>query len=251
MNTYAIIVAYDGTDFHGWQQQPYDISVTSCLEHAWLKTFGHTINILGASRTDAGVHALGQVARFKTPFTADPQRILKAWNAKLPASIHIRSLTLAPEAFNPRNNVIQKTYYYTLFLKRPLPMIARFGWYYPFIKDVDMQMFEKALQLYVGTHDFGSFCKKERDDESTVRTIDSIHLYNFKRWSALTVAIKGKAFGRFQIRRMIGYALDVARRPELSLEYLQGVLDNPNHQQTLTKADPQGLCLRKIVYKGE
>jgi len=249
IKTYSIIIAYDGTDFHGWQQQPHDDTVTSCLEAAWLKTFGHSINILGASRTDTGVHALGQVARIRTDLQIDPSRMLKAWNARLPSSIRIRSINLVADDFNPLRNVKQKTYYYTLFLKPPLPFVARFGWHYIFINDVDLDIFARGLQLYVGTHDFGSFCKKEFDDESTVRTIDKIDLYELKRWGALIVSIKGAAFAHFQIRRMIGYALDVARRKELSLDYLEEILKNPNPKQTLVKADPQGLCLRKIVYK--
>jgi len=249
MKNYSIIVAYDGTDFHGWQQQRGDITITSCMEEAWLKTFRHSINVFGASRTDAGVHALGQVARFRTDMTIEPERMLKAWNAALPPSIFIRSLALAPDDFNPLKHVKQKTYYYTLFLQRPLPHVARFGWHYIFINQVDLNIFTRALQCYVGTHDFGSFCKKEYDDEPTIQTIDKIDLYSFKRWGALTVAIHGKSFAHFQIRRMIGYALDVARRPELSLDYLQEILKNPNPKQTLVKADPQGLCLRKVLYK--
>jgi tRNA pseudouridine38-40 synthase len=254
MQAYKIIVAYDGTDFHGWQIQPQDITITSCLQDAWRNLFGQPITLIGASRTDAGVHALGQVARFfaTPPATLSPEDIRTIWNSRLPASIHIRSLAKIDNPnFHPCANVKQKTYYYTLFLKRPLPHVARYGWHYCFIDQVNLETFYNGLQLYRGTHDFGSFCKIEDDRTTTIRTIDDISVKRFNNWNALMVTVKGPGFARFQIRRMIGYALDVARRPELGINYLKDVLQNPNPQQTLLKADGHGLCLRKVVYHND
>lgn len=250
MDFYKIIIAYDGTDFHGWQIQPEDVTITSALQNSWLKIFKTPITIIGASRTDAGVHALGQVARFAAdmPSNVDLENIRHAWNARLGSSITIRSIEKVTKAFHPCANVKQKTYHYTLFLRRPLPMVARFGWHYRFIDQVDMAKLRAGLELYVGTHDFGSFCKPEYDDVSTIRTIDSIDVKEYKQWGALIITIKGPSFVRFQIRRMIGYAIDVARRPDLTVNYLHDLLKNPNSQQTLTKADSSGLCLRKVLY---
>ncbi|NDD53659.1 tRNA pseudouridine(38-40) synthase TruA [bacterium] len=248
---YTIVVAYDGTDFHGWQIQPTDCSITSALQEAWFSMMKTPINLLGASRTDAGVHALGQVARFAAalPSTVDLEQLRHAWNARLPRGIFIRSLVPSDPGFHPCVNVKQKTYYYTLFLKKPLPFVERFGWYYQFMPQVNLATFAQALQCYVGTHDFGSFCKVDSDNpKDTVRTIDAIKLKHFPRWGALIVEIKGPSFVRFQIRRMIGYALDLARRPHLGVDYLQELLKNPNPQQTLIKADAKGLCLRRIIY---
>lgn len=253
MQAYKIIVAYDGTDFHGWQIQPHAITIASCLQDAWQEVFEQKIVLVGASRTDSGVHALGQVARFYAapPPGLSEERIQAAWNARLPKSIHIRSLQKVADNFHPCGKVLQKTYHYVLFLKRPLPMIARFGWFYRFMHQVDLPKFYACLELYKGTHDFGSFCKIEDDKITTIRTIDDISVKQFAHWQALIVTIKGPGFARFQIRRMIGYALDIARRPELTIDYLKNILANPNPQQTLLKADGSGLCLRKIVYKHE
>lgn len=253
MQTYKIIIAYDGTEFHGWQIQPKDVTVVSTLQDAWHKIFNQNITLVGSSRTDAGVHALGQVARFyaDVPAGLSEEHIRSAWNDRLPKSIHIRSLEKAPDNFHPCANVKQKTYHYVLFLKRPLPMIARFGWLYRFIDQVDMPTFFAGLELYRGTHNFGSFCKIEDDAVTTIRTIDDVSVKQFPHWNAIVVTIKGPGFARFQIRRMIGYALDVARRPELGLHYLKEILDNPNPQQTLLKADGSGLCLRKVLYNND
>jgi tRNA pseudouridine38-40 synthase len=251
MHHYKIIIAYAGTDFCGWQIQPQAESVTSCMQKAYKKVFGHDIILLGASRTDSGVHAMGQVGLFKTDLNIDPQIILDSWNAMLPKSISIRSIQEVDESFHPCKNVLQKTYYYTLFFTRPLPFVSRFGWHYKFIKKVDLEKFEKCLQLYVGEHNFASFCKIEDEKKSPIRKIDSINLIRMPKPNVLQIVIKGKSFLRFQIRRMVGYALDVARRPDLSIDYLRNILDNPNPCQTLVKAEGCGLCLRKVVYKND
>ncbi len=293
------IIAYDGTDFFGWQKQPEAVSISSTLEQTFSKVFGYQINLIGASRTDTGVHALEQVAMFKTELCDLDLNIIKsAWNNMLPKSILIRDLQVVPDEFHACFNVAQKTYYYHLFFKRPLPFLARYAWLYKFIDQVDLGKFENALNLYVGQHDFGSFCKVDAEDrdpsiqfatqitqdergeepargavpgvatkgeawelvepfqrvlkfgkKSTIRTIDSVKLERLDRLGMLRVTVKGPGFLRFQIRRMIGYALDVARRKNLSVNYIKTLLENPDPRQTLLKAEACGLCLRKVVYK--
>lgn len=251
MQNYKITIAYDGTDFHGWQFQKNAISISDYLEKRFYKVFNQKIKLLGASRTDAGVHALGQVARFQTDLNIPAEKLLQSWNGKLPKSILIRNLEKVSPDFHPHHNVDYKKYYYHIFLKRPLPFVARYGWYYSFIDSVDIQKFEKALNFYIGEHNFASFCKIEDPNKSTIRKIDSISLNKFDKFSTLQVVIQGKSFLRFQIRRMIGYALDVARQKKLSADFIKEILTNPNPQQKLLKAGACGLCLRKIVYKDE
>lgn len=249
MRTFKLTVAYDGTDFSGWQVQLRHKTVASCLQNAFYRTFNQKISLLGASRTDAGVHALGQVAKFNADLELSDNKILYVWNMHLPKSILIRKLETVSPDFHPHKNVLQKTYYYNLFLQRPLPFIARYGWLYHFINQVDVQKFNKALQLYIGEHDFASFCKMEEKHKSTVRTIDNITLDKLEKFDALQVKIQGKSFLRFQIRRMIGYALDVSRRKTTSLDYLKEILNHPNPKQKLLKAEGCGLILRRVDYK--
>lgn len=109
MQKYKIIVAYDGTDFHGWQIQPRDITVTSCLQKTYKHVFGQEISVFGASRTDSGVHALGQVAQFHTDLDIPEEKMREAWNRSLPSSIVIRSLQKVSQDFHPCANVLQKT----------------------------------------------------------------------------------------------------------------------------------------------
>ncbi len=244
---YIITIAYDGTDFHGWQLQIGQVSVAQCLQDAFHKVFGHSISLVGASRTDTGVHALGQVAHFSTPLEIPPERILKAWNGRLPATILIRDIKPVDARFHVHRGVLSKTYLYHIFLKRPLPFYARYGWHYEFIDHVDINVFEQALPIYLGTHDFAAFCAPE-PNKSTIRTVTAIQLTRLHRWHALRISVTGPAFGRHQIRRMIGYALDVSRRPHLGLDYLRQILASKNPEQALQCADGSGLCLQKIIY---
>lgn len=247
MKTYKMTVAYDGTEYFGWQIQPTSKTVASTLQSTFTRVFNHPVTLLGTSRTDTGVHALGQVVRVRTPLGINPHEIMRGWNKSLPQDILIRSVEPIDANFNPCSNVYEKTYWYTLFLKQPLPFVARYGWLYPFIHQVDFAKLEKILQLYQGTHNFASFCKQE-DGKSPIRTINSISMKKYSRWNMVQITIKGPSFLRFQIRRMIGYALDVAHQPTKSIDYIKSILDNPHHQQTLIKADGSGLCLRKVVY---
>lgn len=247
MNRYKMILAYDGSDFHGWQQQPDGSSVADCLQNNFARVFGHQAQIIGASRTDTGVHALGQVVLIKTELALPPEKLHSALNKSLPSSLRVRTLSTCDEQFHPCFGVAQKTYWYFLFTQRPLPFLARYGWHYHLIDSIDTAKFNNALQLYRGTHDFGSFCKQETD-RSTIRQINAVTLHQFKRWGVLGIEIRGKSFLHFQIRRMIGYALDVACRKNLSVDYIERLLDNPNPEQTLLKAGASGLLLRRIVY---
>ncbi len=247
---YKLVIAYDGTDFHGWQVQPKDRTISSEMEKVYFSVFGEQIKLVGASRTDAGVHALGQVATFISDLNLNPGKIKTVWNAALPKTIHIRNLRLVDLKFNPLSSVSQKSYYYTLFLTRPLPFFSRYGWFYDFIDSVDWEKFIAILKLYEGTHDYGSFCKVE-EGKNTVRKIDRILIRRFDHWKMVQIEIRAQSFLRYQIRRMIGYALDVARRRSIGKNFIKEILRKPNPQQELLKAPALGLCLRKIKYKNE
>ena len=206
MPVYKLIVAYDGTAYHGWQLQPDLPTITGLLQSRFHSVFKIPIKITGASRTDAGVHALGQVAAFSLDIEIDPGKLLFAWNNALPHDIVIRSLEVAPDDYHPQRKVIQKTYYYHFFDKRPLPFLARYGYD---AGSIDHDKLHEGLQTFIGTHDFRSFCTGH-EQESTIRTIDSIEIKHFSRYGVYRVVVKGPGFLRYQIRRIVGACLDVA-----------------------------------------
>ncbi len=247
MNRYKLIIAYDGTCYHGWQAQKQLPSIAATLESSFHKVFNRTISIRGASRTDAGVHALGQVATFKTDLLIDVEQLKHAWNNKLPSNIVIRSIQLVPLEHNIYNNIIAKTYYYHFFLKRPLPFIHNFGWYID--KPVDIEKLKIGLQTFVGTHDFKSFCSSEDTRENSVRTINSIQVTYLRRFGIYRIAVTGPAFLRHMIRRIVGAALTVAYQHNTPISALQDALDKKSHIQILPNAPAHGLLLYKIKYR--
>lgn len=246
LQRYKIVVSYDGSAYAGWQVQPKKITIAGLLQESFKQTFKLSVIIQGASRTDAGVHALGQVAAFCVPLELDPAHMLMAWQAHLPKDIVIRSLAKVDLDYNPRKKVIQKTYFYHFFLKRPVPFYARYGWYCK--RTVDLHKLQACLDIFVGTHDFRSFCTGD-DHDTTIRTIDSIHIVYLKRFGCYRIVVRGKSFLRYMIRRIVGAALYAASSENLSPATLTATLAEKNPLQTLPTAAAHGLMLRKIIYE--
>lgn len=247
MKTYKLTIAYDGLDYSGWQAQNHKPSIAQALNHAFTKVFKTEMRVLGASRTDAGVHALGQIARIKTDLNISTEKLQWAWNNALPADISIRSLELADDTFNPFCNVEQKIYHYHFFTERPLPFMQRYGYFFPY--KLDFELLRAALQVFIGTHDFASFRSSEDVRENTVRTIDTINLEYLPRYKAYRITVKGQKFLRHMIRRIVGASLHVATKDNSALLVLQKVLAARNPAHTLPNAPAQGLMLRKIIYR--
>ena len=247
MKVYKLIIAYDGSDYLGWQAQNKKPSIATALNNAFAKVFKADIKVLGASRTDAGVHALGQVARIKTDIAVSAEKLKWAWNNALPADIAIRSLELVDDSFNPFCNVEQKIYHYHFFTERPLPFIQRYGYFYPY--KIDFDLLKKTLNLFVGTHDFASFRSSEDLRENTIRTIDTINLEYLSRYRAYRITIKGQKFLRHMIRRIVGASLHVATKGIVALPLLEKVMIACNPAHTFPNAPAQGLMLYKIRYK--
>jgi tRNA pseudouridine38-40 synthase len=246
MTCYKIVVAYDGTAYRGWQEQSNATTVSGTLIKAFQIIFFQEARILGASRTDAGVHALGQVAIVRSPIDINPEILLRAWSKAIPMDISIRSIQKLDQLVHPHDGVVQKTYAYYLFLKRPLPLYERFGWFV--YKPIDLEILEKALNVFLGTHDFRSFCTGD-DLVDTVRTIDSVQFSYVSSWDAYRIEIKGKSFLRYMIRRIVGACVAVATSPDLNLEDIKRVLVQKNPCHTLPNAPAKGLILEQIAYE--
>lgn len=243
MKPYKITVAYDGTDYAGWQVQKNVTSVAGVLQKVFFECFGKHIKLLGASRTDAGVHANAQVARFYTDFQLESEKMLQVWNDHMPNDILIKNLEICADDFNPRYHVKQKVYHYHIFLNRPNPLYARFGLYWPYAFDKDK--FHMCLQQFVGTHDFRSFCTGEND--KTIRTIDEISIQFDERMNAYRVEIRGRSFLHYMIRRIIGACLKVSSTDQ-QVNYLKMALESKNPHQNLPTAPARGLILDFVEY---
>ncbi len=244
MKQYKMTVAYDGTDYAGWIQQKDQPSIVQTLQDTFLQVFKKPIAILGASKTDAGVHALGQVALFKTDITIDPSTMQWAWNNALPLSITIRSL-MEDATFHPHYNVVSKTYYYHFFRERPLPLYARYGAYIPYA--LDLHRLQQALNLFQGTHDFAAFYTGN-DRNDTIRTVD-VNMTYVKEYNVYRIEFKGKKFLRHMIRRIVGAACAVASRESMTTADITTALATKTINHALPTAPAKGLMLYEIIYK--
>jgi len=241
---YKLIISYDGTGYAGWIQQPNEPSIVQTLQDAFARVFSKPIRLLGASKTDAGVHAYGQVAVFKTDLEIDPEKMRWAWNNGLPESITIRSLE-HDDDFYPHGNVLRKTYQYDLFLDRPLPFVSRYG--IQVYGEVDWDLFEKALTLFEGTHNFQAFYTGD-DRDDTQRIIESIRLDRSDPLRYRVVVI-GKSFLRHMVRRIIGAALAAAQRETILLDDITHALQTGKTNCQLPTAPAKGLMLWDIEYE--
>lgn len=242
-----MIVSYDGTDYCGWQLQPDRPTITGVLQDTFLSVFDTSAIIVGASRTDSGVHALGQVCVCRTELDIEPERIMSALNNRLPSDIVIRSVSNADESYHPQRKVVQKVYWYHFFLERPLPLAQRYGWYYRY--PVNLEKLQKCLQIFHGTHNFRSFCTGNERGEDTIRAIDAITLEYLPCFGVYRIEVRGKSFLRYMIRRIVGAALEVASRPELECADIERVLAANNPAHALPKAPAKGLVLSEIIYQ--
>ena len=247
MPRYKLTVAYDGTDYFGWQKQKERASIERALFNAFTGVFRVDCSLLGASRTDAGVHALGQVVRCETPIVLKPETLRHVWNRALPQSIVIRSLELVDDDFNPHAHVHNKTYYYHFFIRRPLPFLARYGWYVQ--RPINLDRLNQALALFQGTHDFRSFCAQGFHPKGTIRTIDTISVSYLRRFDAYQISVTGKCFMRHMIRRIVGAALHSSYEDGVPLSEVQRVLLAKNPSHCLPTAPAQGLLLHSIRYE--
>lgn len=244
MQKYKLIIAYDGTTYSGWQIQKNEKTISSIMQNTFFKTFGKTCTLTAASRTDAGVHAKGQVILCKTNLELNEKKLLHAWNNALPATILICKSEKITDNFHPFFNVEYKIYKYTIFTTRPLPQHAPFGWYYRYTINADL--LQEILEIFVGTHDFEKFCTKEIG-VSTIRTINKITINNYD--GIIDIFIEGKSFIRHMIRRIVGAAIMVASNPKCRKEQILDLLYNKNGLYCFESAPACGLTLLEIKYK--
>lgn len=245
MKTYKIVVAYQGTQYAGWQMQQHVSAVANILQNAFFKIFKKNITLLGASRTDAGVHAYGQTATFSVDLTVPTAKMMFAWNNILPDDILIRSLEEITFPFHPRFDVAQKTYWYHFFLEAPLPPFNHWG--YHIKKPFDFEKLDQALQLFVGKHDFRAFAS-DVTGKSSIRIIDNITRDFNEQLQAHRIIVQGKSFLHCMIRRIVGASFEVALN-RTDYATMKHIFDTKNPNHALPNAPAHGLMLYEIKYK--
>ena len=255
MPRYMLTVAYDGTNFHGWQKQAAlddaesPRTVQGELEHAVRIVVREPVNVLGASRTDAGVHAEGQVAAFSTTLELRPERMMAAINSRLPEDVQVRSARIVDEAFNPIGDAVAKGYRYRIaYGCRELHLRPLFDRHFVFwtAHDLDPQKMHAAAQHIIGTHDFTSFTRLHHGRESTVRTVFDCEVHGTgERRCEMNVA--GNGFLYNMVRVIAGTLVEVGRG-EISPEAIPAILAARERTEAGPTLPPNGLCLMWVRY---
>ena len=222
MRRIKLIVAYDGTEYSGWQIQPEAPTIEMCLDKAIHELTGENVHVTGASRTDAGVHAYGNVAVFDTESTIPGDRFTFALNRFLPDSIVIQDSWEVSSDFHPRHCNTRKTYEYRILNTAvPLPQKRVFTWHVT--GSIDIEKMKEAAAYIVGEHDFKSFCCVRTQAESTVRTIYSLEV--LQEGSEIIIRIKGNGFLYNMVRIITGTLIQVGKG-RFKPEYVKQILED-------------------------
>lgn len=244
MKRVMLTVAYDGTNYHGWQLQPNVVTVESVLNDALTDLLKEEIKVIGASRTDTGVHALGNIAVFDTQARMPGEKISYALNQRLPEDIRIQASREVPLDFHPRRQNSRKTYEYKILnCEFPQPVMRLYS-HFTYVP-LDVERMQRAAKYFVGEHDFKSFCSVNTVAETTVREIFDLTVE--KQGELITIRVTGSGFLYNMVRIIAGTLMEIGRgnrEPEEVAKMLQA-LDR-------TKAGPTapacGLTLVKYDY---
>lgn len=245
MKRIKLIVSYDGTNYCGWQVQPNGISVQEVLNRCLSELLKEDIQTIGASRTDAGVHALGNVVVFDTDARMPADKISYALNTRLPADIRIQDSCQVPSDFHPRFQETIKTYEYKIYNHRfpdPTKRLYTTFYYYP----LDVEKMRQAASYLIGEHDFKSFSTFKPEVESTVRTIYALDIEKSQD-SIITIRIRGNGFLYHMVRIIAGTLLRVGGG-SYPPEYVKTILEEKNRTLAGETARAEGLTLVNIEY---
>lgn len=244
MKNYKLIIEYDGSRYYGWQRQPGQNTIQGKVENILSILCGKEIEVIGAGRTDAGVHARGMAANafMDTPLSAE--EIRDYLNRYLPDDIAVREVREASPRFHARYNAIGKTYRYTCF-DGPVKSVFDRKYYTPLCEAPDLERMRRAARILEGEHDFRNFCVNPRMKKSTVRRVDRIDIE--REGDYLLFTVHGTGFLQNMVRIMVGTLLEVGFG-RMEPEQIREALEARERQKAGPTAPAQGLCLLSVDY---
>ncbi len=247
MRRIKITVAYDGTDFHGWQVQPGLETIQGTLERIFAEIEGSPVHVAGSGRTDAGVHALGHAAAVSLSNPIPLDNLRRAVNRQLPPSIRVLTVEEAALDFHPRHHAVSKTYEYRIFRAEVCPPLEwRYVHHYPYPLKIEEMM--SLAPLLAGQHDFAAFAAADdRELETTVRTIFSSRLE--LTGDHLFYRVSGSGFLKHMVRNIMGTLLE-AGKGNLNADGLRSLLEPGSTRRAGPTAPAQGLFLMRVDYEG-
>ncbi len=245
MRNFKMTIEYDGTRYNGWQRQGnIKNTIQEKLETVLSRMAERPVTIHGSGRTDAGVHARGQVANFHLQTRRTPADILEYLNAYLPEDIGVTAVEEMPERFHSRLNATAKTYVYRIW-NSPLPNVFMRRWMLAFPQELDLPAMRRAAGFLLGTHDFMAFCANKRMKKSTIRTIT--HLDIVQDGSEVRIAVRGNGFLYNMVRILCGTILEVGTGA-LQPEEIPAILESKNRENAGPTLPAKGLILWEVEY---
>ncbi len=244
MKRVRLTVAYDGTNYHGWQIQNNGITIESELNRCLTDLFGETIQVIGASRTDSGVHALGNVAVFDTDSRMPAEKVSYALNQRLPEDIRIQKSEEVPLDWHPRHCESRKTYEYRIYRGEfPMPVKRLYSYftYHP----LNAEQMRQAAKYLEGEHDFKSFCQAGAQVETTVRTVYSVEVE--EQDADLVIRVCGNGFLYNMVRIIAGTLMEVGQGKRTP-ESMQDILAACDRSAAGPTAPANGLMLMKYEF---
>lgn len=240
-----LTIEYDGTNYSGWQRQKHSITVQQKLEEAISSITGECCEVIGSSRTDAGVHAQGFVGNFITESNVPPAKFKYAINSKLPKDIVVRNSEEVPLEFHSRFDSKGKKYIYTVLNREEPPTIQR-DYVYHFSKRLDVNLMRQGSKFFIGTHEFDSFYKKSGSTvKSTLRTIYYCDVE--AKGDLIEFTIIGSGFLYNMVRIMVGTLIEVGIG-RIGPKDIESILLAKNRERAGKSLPPQGLCLHEVLY---
>lgn len=245
MQNYKLIIQYDGTRYNGWQRQGNtENTIQGKLNEIIGKYMGEEIDIAGSGRTDAGVHAYGQVANFKTEKFLDKDKFLTDINSYLPQDIRIIKVESVDERFHARLSAVSKTYEYVIDNGAVADVFAR-KYSYRIEQPLDVEKMRTAAGLLTGTHDYISFCGNKKFKKSSVRTVTDISITELA--GKVTISFNGNGFLQNMVRIMAGTLIEVGLGKR-DAESMTGILEAKSREAAGMMAPAEGLFLKKVEY---
>ena len=239
-----LVLAYDGTDFHGWAKQPRVRTVQGVLENALGRIFDDVPSISVAGRTDAGVHARGQVVSFPTADDIDPARVQRAVNGMLAPELVVVRAVSAPEGFDARHSATAREYVYRIDLGPvPDPFTARFVWHRP--AHLSVGAMRRGARSFLGEHDFASFCRAPKLAASTIRRLDRLAV--FRVGDRMEITARANSFLHQMVRSLVGTLISIGEE-RISPDAIPSILKTRDRSSAGPVAPPHGLTLDRVSY---
>jgi tRNA pseudouridine38-40 synthase len=240
-----MVLEYDGTRYHGWQRQANGLTIQEILEEGISTITQEDIRVVGSGRTDAGVHALGQVANFRTNSNIRARGLLQGINSLLPADIVVKELAETDASFHARYSAKSKTYMYQIYRGAVRSALYRdCAWFVH--GTLDVEKMREAAQLLLGTFDFSSFCSANCGIRNHVRTLMGVDMVMDRR-GMVKFSIEADGFLKYMVRNIVGTLVDVGRG-KLSGAELFRIVEAKDRRRAGQTAPAQGLFLKEVKY---